>query len=104
VDDIALYQSGESGVFTIMQASIKDDACLEVTLESNGCNGSTWLATLVQGDIVVGQDQTSVQMRILLTNDEECRGLPSRAFAFDVSGLINHDFISLQGYDQAIEL
>lgn len=104
IEDLDRYQSGVTEVYAVQEAEIREDGCLSVMLQASGCDGRTWSASMIQGDVVLSPDQAGIQMRILLSSEEDCRGLVSKEHFFDIEGYRSYDYIALQGYDQPISI
>lgn len=90
-DQIAVVNNGrftnaaQQG-FTITNVQLTGD-CLEVEIQSGGCNGNTWKAALLDSGNVAESNPEQRYLKISFENTENCFALLTRTFTFDISSL-----------------
>lgn len=72
--------------FTITNVQLTGD-CLEVEIQSGGCNGNTWKAALLDSGNVAESNPEQRYVKIALDNPEICLALISKKFTFDLRPL-----------------
>ncbi len=80
------YKNSESQGFLIRSVQLTGD-CLEVEIESGGCDGSAWEVELIDADRVAESNPGQRDLKILLKNLEECSAIVVKTFSFDLRPL-----------------
>ncbi|WP_157503218.1 hypothetical protein [Mangrovimonas xylaniphaga] len=64
-----------------------DNACLQISFYSSGCDGSTWDLKLIDSGAILESDPPQRNLRLSLLNLELCDAVISKTISFDVSDL-----------------
>ncbi|MEZ4910243.1 MAG: hypothetical protein R2774_05225 [Saprospiraceae bacterium] len=83
------------------------DGCLTVEYSSGGCDGSTWVTSLVASQSIVETNPPMREIKLNLIDNEDCEALIYKTSSFDVSDLRGDYptvFLILDGYDERIVL
>jgi len=84
--DINQYDEATAEELEISKLEIDQD-CLNITLTSNGCDGSSWIVKLITDGSVAESLPPQRFMKIDFKNNEECDAVVSSVFSFDISKL-----------------
>lgn len=82
----SLYTNGESDIFTINSIEIVGD-CLLVNHSASGCNGETWVLSLVDSDAILESSPPQRNLRLIFSNNEACLAFLTAETSFDLSDL-----------------
>jgi hypothetical protein len=96
-----LYDLTETNSYSIENAHIANDS-LFFTLNSSGCDGSSWVAKLIDSGFIAESYPVQRFAKISLENEEVCDALPSRSFAINITPLKTSDdkiIIHLEGWE-----
>ncbi len=100
------FNATDNTNYLIEEARIVGD-CLEVQLQSGGCDGSTWSARLFDSGSIDDSLPPQRAIIIALKNNEECDALVSRSFSFELTPLqlANEEsvLLLLTGWTPALE-
>ncbi len=100
------FEEPSPSAYTITNAEI-NDICLEITIGSSGCDGSTWETILVSDLPVEAGGTGGSALSLKLTNLEICDAYFTRTFSFDLSiiseGNTNTVF-GLEGWEGTLEI
>ncbi|WP_296383794.1 hypothetical protein [Winogradskyella sp.] len=86
VVDSSTYQTIESAFYTLMSAEISDD-CLYTNISSSGCDGSTWVLTLVDSEDIAESMPPQRYLKLALANNEACLAVFNKEQSFDLTPL-----------------
>ena len=80
------YNLAKSAQFEIVSATISGN-CLHITISSSGCDGNTWITSLIDRNAIAESSPEQRYVRLVLENDEECDAVFERLYNFDISEL-----------------
>ncbi|WP_299119438.1 hypothetical protein [uncultured Winogradskyella sp.] len=86
VVDNSTYQTVESAFYSLISADISDD-CLLVNISSSGCDGSTWILTLVDSEDIAESLPPQRYLKLSLVNNEACLAVFNKEQSFDLTPL-----------------
>lgn len=103
--DADLFAGISTDQFVIKSVSLSGN-CIHITIQSGGCSGTTWQATLVDASSIAKSNPPQRMIKLTLKNTEPCEALPVRTFSFDISQLqlpyTNLIQLNLDGYNQKL--
>lgn len=68
----------------IKNVKLKGD-CLEIEIQSGGCNGETWEVDLIDAGRVTESNPEQRDLKLSLINNEMCLALVTKTYTFDIS-------------------
>ena len=80
------FRNGPADELEVATVEIIDD-CLIVEFSSSGCDGSTWEVNLYDAATIKESYPVQRDLRLSLTNREECDAVISRSLTFDLRPL-----------------
>ncbi len=86
VIDNSTYQTIESDFYTLVNAEIEGD-CLNVNISASGCDGGTWVLTLVGSEDIAEAMPPQRYLKLALANNEACLAVFNKEQSFDLTGL-----------------
>ncbi|WP_439152846.1 hypothetical protein [Winogradskyella sp.] len=89
------YENLESDFYSLDSAEIIDD-CLVIAVSASGCDGNSWLFTLVDSGDIAESMPPQRNLKFGLTNNEACLAVFSREMSFDLRSL------QIEGVDSVI--
>lgn len=84
--DQYLFESTTTGNYMITNAVINGN-CIDISISSSGCSGSTWVTELVDSGGLVETNPPMRLIRLKLTNNELCSAVISKTVSFNISNL-----------------
>ena len=103
--DNALYDSAESAFYTVISAEVDGD-CLLVNISSSGCDGNTWVFTLIDSEDVAESMPPQRFLKLELENNEACLAVFSKEQSFDLSALrvddANEVILNIEGFPEPL--
>ena len=104
VDNLA-YQTTESSFYSLVSAEIVGD-CLRVNISSSGCNGSSWILTLVDSEDIAESIPPQRYLKLLLANNEACLAVFNKEQSFDLTALriegINDMLLNIEDFPEPL--
>lgn len=95
VVDANLFENGPNMSLEITKMEISQD-CLEISFNSSGCNGDTWIVGLVDSGQVSQTTPPQRMLRLSLSSEELCEAIVEKTISFDLSN------IQIQGNNQVL--
>lgn len=80
------YANAPSDQLTINRLDICDK-CLKINYSSGGCNGDTWVLTLIDSGDILESYPPQRNLRLSLKNEELCEAHITKELTFDISNL-----------------
>ena len=103
--DQTAYANTNTANYNITNAVVNGD-CLEISFGSSGCNGDTWIASLVDSEGVLDSNPVQRMIKLRLTNPELCTAVFTKAVSFDITGLqvsgSSTVWLTLSGYNNTL--
>jgi len=84
--DNSRYKSNQSEGFLIRSVQLTGD-CLEIEIESSGCNGDTWKVELIDAGRVAESNPEQRDLRVLLEYEEFCNAIVFKTYTFDLRSI-----------------
>ena len=105
VVDSELYDATTTSHYSIVSVRVINQ-CVSIRISSGGCNGETWMATLVDSEDESLSTPPERFLKLNLENNEACLAVFEREFLFDTrsiptvsSGTV---ILHLEGWDEPI--
>lgn len=103
--DNSNYQTTESDFYSLESAEIEDD-CLRVNISASGCDGSTWVLTLVDSEDIAGSMPPQRYLKLSLANNEACLAVFNKEQSFDIRPLridgINEVLLNIEDFPELL--
>lgn len=80
------YANAPSDGLTINNMTIVGD-CLTIDFSSSGCDGSTWVVSLIDSESIFESDPPQRNLLLSLENLEVCLAIVPKELSFDISEL-----------------
>lgn len=80
------FQNDASAFFTLIDVSIEGD-CMTLEYSSSGCDGNSWVAELVDAEVVRESIPEQRDLRLILENTELCQAVFTQKVSFDITSL-----------------
>lgn len=98
-----VYDQTNSNNYKIKRASIEGDI-LTMTIQSSGCEGSTWVSKLIDSGSVAESYPVQRFAKISLQNSEACLGIVTKELTFDITSLRVEDqlYLNLEGWEEQL--
>ncbi|MBO9619694.1 MAG: hypothetical protein J7539_11735 [Niabella sp.] len=80
------FKNATPNAYTISNVTLNQN-CLEITVSSSGCDGSSWQLQLVDAAVMPNTPQSARSLKLLLTNKEICAAMVSKKRSFDITQL-----------------
>lgn len=93
--DAIFFENGPSMSLGITKMKINQD-CLEISFNSSGCNGDTWIVKLVDSGEVTQTTPPQRTLRLSLSSEELCEAIVEKIISFDLTS------IQIQGSNQVL--
>ncbi len=93
--DAIFFENGPSMSLGITKMEINQD-CLEISFNSSGCNGDTWIVKLVDSGEVTQTTPPQRTLRLSLSSEELCEAIVEKIISFDLTS------IQIQGNNQVL--
>lgn len=93
--DAIFFENGPSMSLGITKMEINQD-CLEISFNSSGCNGDTWIVKLVDSGEVTQTTPPQRTLRLSLSSEELCEAIVEKIISFDLTS------IQIQGSNQVL--
>lgn len=84
--DNALYNNNVSESFSIKGIQLVGD-CLEVEIQSSGCDGGSWEVKLVDSGGIAESIPEQRYLKVFLNNEELCEAIILKTYNFDLRPL-----------------
>lgn len=81
-----VFATAQTDLLDIITIGITDN-CLEIRIGSSGCDGETWIVSLIDAGDILESLPVQRTVVIAISNDEECDAYFMRDYSFDISGL-----------------
>lgn len=103
--DKKLYNSTETKYYSIKKVEVSDNL-LTITISSSGCNGTTWIANLIDSGDIAESSPVQRYAKIQLKNQEACLAIVTKDFTFNISDLKvgEKNILHLEGWNKTITL
>jgi len=86
VVDNSIYQTTASDYYSLVSGEIDVD-CLSVNISASGCDGSTWVITLVDSEVIAESMPPQRYLKLMLANNEACLAVLNKEQSFDLTAL-----------------
>ncbi len=86
VVDNSIYQTTASDYYSLVSGEIDGD-CLSVNISASGCDGSTWVITLVDSEVIAESMPPQRYLKLMLANNEACLAVFNKEQSFDLTAL-----------------
>jgi|AP95_1055475.scaffolds.fasta_scaffold00484_6 hypothetical protein len=99
-----LYNQTNTENYIIDNAIIVDD-CLEVVISSSGCDGNSWKIELFDLAAISESNPIQRNLKIKLTNSEDCLAFITKQISFDIKQLRTNDnqiLLDLEKWEELI--
>ena len=84
--DVFFFENGPSMSLEITKMKI-NQYCLEISFNSSGCNGDTWVVKLVDSDEVSQTTPSQRMLRLSLSSEELCEAIVEKTISFDLTSI-----------------
>ena len=103
--DNSIYETIESDFYSLTTAEIDGD-CLNVNISASGCDGSTWVLTLVDSEDIAESMPPQRYLKLALANNEVCLAVFNKEQSFDLTGLkiagVSEVLLNIEGFSGSI--
>lgn len=101
----SIYNETKIATYTIQNVSLTNNL-LKVTIASGGCDGSTWVANLVDSGNIAESLPVQRYATIQLKNEETCMAIVTKEFIFNISDLKIGDqtIFHIKGWKETVTL
>ncbi len=105
VVDNVIYENSESVFYSLVSAEINGD-CLEINILSSGCDGGTWVLTLVDSGDIAESIPPQRYLKLVLVNNEACLAIFNKEQSFDLTALriggLNEVLLNIEDFTEPL--
>ncbi|WP_400077042.1 hypothetical protein [Winogradskyella sp. R77965] len=99
------YETAESDYYTVGNVFFNEN-CLTLDVSSSGCDGSTWVFSLIDSENIAESMPPQRYLKLSLNNDESCLAVFTKEISFDLLPLriegTNEVLLNIEGFNEPI--